>query len=235
MAQGDLHVALTLPAFIAGATLYSKLPFDTQAAVMHSGSVEHTTAYKALLFGLSLWAIVELGRILKPIAVNGNYLSAINAERYRLSTAAALIGICSAFLYMVHGRWAYSSRLLDYLSEPDSATGIQNSDAIYLMLALLTGAVVSALLSHQFKVSFARDKWQRHLAGGLLMGYGTLMVPGGNAKLIVYDIPHFTIHAIAAYLAMIAGIVLVLGIQKSIYGEIEAVCCVGDECRIIKG
>ncbi|MGD8617032.1 MAG: YeeE/YedE thiosulfate transporter family protein [Gammaproteobacteria bacterium] len=106
IAHGDLHVALTLPAFIAGAIIHTSVPFDQPAAVVHSGSTEYTAAFKVLLIALSLWAIYELGRILKPIVKSGNYVSAMTAKRYRLSTAAALIGTCSAFLYLGHGRRA---------------------------------------------------------------------------------------------------------------------------------
>lgn len=234
IAQGDLHVALTLPAFITGAIIYTYLPFNTPTTLVHSRPTEYNVAFKILLVVLSFWAIYELGRILKSVLNSGNYLSAINAKRYRLSTAAALIGICSAFLYLAHGRWAYSSRLLDHLSASSSTASMQGNDAIYLISALLAGAVVSALFSGQFKVSFARDKWHRNLGGGLLMGFGAIMVPGGNAKLLLHDIPNLAIYAIAAYLAMVAGIALALGIQKSIYGKIETVCCAGDECQIIK-
>jgi hypothetical protein len=56
---------------------------------------------------------------------------------------------------MGDGRWTCSSRLLDHLTKPVSTPGMQGNDNIYLMLALQAGAVVSALLSRQFKVSFA--------------------------------------------------------------------------------
>ena len=52
--------------------------------------------------------------------------------------------------------------------------------AVWLFVALLTGAVVSAVSNRQFAFSFAADTWLRNIAGGFLMGLGAMLVPGGT-------------------------------------------------------
>ena len=46
--------------------------------------------------------------------------------------------------------------------------------------------------------------------GGILMGAGGALVPGGNDTLILVLIPNLSLQAIASYLALLAGIACVL-------------------------
>ena len=66
------------------------------------------------------------------------------------------------------------------------------------------------------------------------MGFGALLVPGGNGKLMLQDLPHFSTHALVAYLAMVIGIAVFLMLQMRLFGSSEVVTCDGDECRIQK-
>jgi hypothetical protein len=112
---------------------------------------------------------------------------------------------------------------------------VSGATSVYLILALLTGAIVSAISNRALKLSFAGDKWQRNLSGGFVMGVGAALVPGGNGKLILHDLPHASAHAILAYLAMVVGIALILLVQKRLFGRIDVISCAGDECSVSKG
>jgi hypothetical protein len=185
-----------------------------------------------LMIGLSLWALIELYRILRSLSATG-IVKSITTKRYRLSSAAALIGLSSGFLYLFHGRWAYSSKILDYFAEDPSPPFI-GTRASYLILALLAGAVTSAFSNRQFKVSFAGNTWHRNVMGGYLMGLGAMLVPGGNGKLILHDLPHLSLLATIAYLAMVIGIALTLLMEKRLFGQIDIVSCAGDKCTLVK-
>jgi len=178
------------------------------------------------------WALRELVVIIWSSIKNGDYWSALRAKRYRLSTGAALVGVCSGFLYLIHGRWAYSSQIIDHLTDNQSTQSVPGMVGIGLFLALLTGAVASAISSRQFGFTFAKNDWHKNLIGGFLMGFGAIMIPGGNAKLILQDIPQLSTHAISAYLAMVLGITLTLLALRRFYGEWEIVNCSGHTCKI---
>ena len=109
------------------------------------------------------------------------------------------------------------------------------SVAGWLFVALLSGAIFSAASSRQFVFSFAGDTWIRNVAGGLLMGFGAMMVPGGNAALILHDLPSVSLKALLAYLAMVVGIALTLMAMGRITGESMTVRCSGDLCAVDKG
>ncbi len=232
LAQGELHFAITLPAFIGGATAASML--ELQFGVIESDvfSLNFNQIPTILMAAAGLWAVFELQRLIVPALRNG-VVSALSRKRYSLSGAAAFIGITSGFLYLVHGRWAYSAQLLDYYTSPDPQPYI-GSTAFYLLLALLIGALISAASNKTLRINIATEKWPRSLSGGFLMGLGVWLVPGGNGKLMLQDLPHLSLHALVAYLAMIIGIAAFLMLHSAIYGPSEIVSCDGDECRIDK-
>ena len=232
IAQGDIHFALTLPAFIVGAISISILPLHATDQNNGMFAIDFSDIPIFLLIVISLWAVLELFWILRSLTTTG-LVKSINAKRYRLSSAAALIGLSSGFLYLFHGRWAYSSKILDYFAQDSSAPFI-GTTAFYLILALLAGAVTSAVSNRQFKVSFAGNTWHRNVAGGYFMGFGAMLVPGGNGKLILHDLPHLSLLATIAYLAMIIGMALTLLIEKRLYGKIDIVSCAGDKCTLVK-
>ncbi len=60
------------------------------------------------------------------------------------------------------------------------------------------------------------------------------MVPGGNGKLILHDLPNLAVNAYFAYLFMVIGIAITLMLQKQIYGTINSVSCGGDLCKVGK-
>jgi uncharacterized membrane protein YedE/YeeE len=232
LAQGELHLAATLPAFIAGAVLANRVDLSLPVLSTNPYFLDFATIPPLFLILLSLWAIIELSRI-STEAVRAGVINSISRKRYRLSSAAAFMGMTSGLLYLFNGRWAYSSKILDYYAR-DTDTAFVGTSAFYLLIALLVGAFVSAFSNRQFRFNFARSMWQRNLAGGFIMGFGAMLVPGGNGKLILQDLPHLSVHALVAYAAMIAGIAVTLMVQMHVFGKMEIVTCNGDECVIKK-
>ena len=107
--------------------------------------------------------------------------------------------------------------------------------ALWLFLALLSGAIASAISNGQFSFSFDRGMWFRNLVGGFLMGVGAMIVPGGNASLILQDLPALSLHAILAYMAMVIGIAVTLMVLGRVMGMAMTVSCGGDFCSVKKG
>lgn len=100
--------------------------------------------------------------------------------------------------------------------------------AVWLFVALLCGAVVSAVSNRQLAFSFDTDMWIRNLAGGFLMGSGATLVPGGNAVLMLQDLPALSLHAAIAYIAMVFGIAITLMAFDRWMGSSMTVKCYAD-------
>lgn len=235
IAQGNFHVALTLPSFALGVV--------TMSVVLSRMAIHSTPSAPwlgergsfALLVVLGLWGLWEIARIIGPNLRGDGLWRGLTDGRYRLSTGAAIVGICSGGIYALHGRWAYSSQLVDTFVERPGLTSAGGKVAAWLFLALLAGAVASAISNRQFSFSFDAGMWVRNLIGGFLMGVGAMIVPGGNAALILQDLPALSLHALLAYLAMVVGIGLTLMLFARVMGASMNVSCGGDVCVVTKG
>ena len=96
--------------------------------------------------------------------------------------------------------------------------------------------IVSSVLSRRFFLDWrALTEWRGFLCGGILMGIGAALVPGGNDVLLLNAIPGLSPHALPAYLAMLAGVAIALMVVKWLGGEWEVINCSGDQCQELEG
>jgi hypothetical protein len=132
--------------------------------------------------------------------------------RWQPPVATAAIGVCGALACAVAGGWTYieaAQRLVRGL--PIAAAA---SDAM-LFLALLAGAVFAAGIGGTLKLAWPdRAQSLRSLIGGLVMGIGATLVPGGNDWLVLRGMPALTLHAWVAYAAMTAAIAVTIVVAR---------------------
>ena len=200
--------------------------FSGEAYLVRSGF------WPRLVFAsLLLWALWEARRLwrLRPA---GEGLGALAlAQRYRLSTAALLLGASNALLYALHGNWAYTATLARGVQHATDGGARPEPIAWLLFLFLVAGMVFSAWQRKSFRLQWRPTMdWSRHPAGGALMGFGAAMVPGGNDALLLHGIPTLSPHAVPAYLAMLLGIGVTLGFMRLAGARLEPIDCSGDIC-----
>lgn len=181
---------------------------------------------------LWLWAGWEIFRLLRSRPRRMSWTRRINAERYRLSAAAALIGISGAVLFAVNGPWAYTTVLAHGAAA--LLTSGPGPDAVLVALAgaALAGVGVSAWASGRFRIRLPSALgWLRHLAGGMMMGLGAALVPGGNFTLVLNGIPMLSPHALPAFVALLVGIAVPMLVMRIATGSVMHIDCSGDVCR----
>ena len=219
LADGDLGMAAALAGFLAGVSTW----IGVQAAGWPMGLAPVVSPWLRwprlapwLLALLLAWALHrlyvlwQLSRGRRPIK------AVLLAPTYHLSASAALMGLAAGLLYATQGAWSYTNYLrTQVLNLLDAAPAPSMLHAV-LVLALLAGMVVSAVQRGSFGWRWPRDAagWLRHAGGGALMGSGASMVPGGNDTLLLGSLPTMTASALFSYLAMLAGIALVLGVLR---------------------
>jgi toxin CptA len=130
--------------------------------------------------------------------------------------ATTVIGVTFLFMFLLVGAWAYT----DVLAE--LARGMAGSLVArgVLLLALLVGAMLGGYAAGRWRstpVSFAQ--LAKCLAGGLLMGWGSLLIPGGNDGLILVGMPLLWPYAWVAFLAMCIVIGGALLMEKASAGR----------------
>jgi uncharacterized membrane protein YedE/YeeE len=238
LGNGNLGMFVTLTGFVAGAAFFE------WANIMGTGIGATTAApwveldvVSATAVGivLTLWMIWELRRLWRS-APSAHWWALMASPRYRLSTAAAVIGISNGILYAMLGTWSYTHTLKlgvrQVIAPGDAAIDPMRMNLLWwLFVALLFGVILSSALGRRFDLSWRpRQQWLSFFFGGSLMGMGAAAVPGGNDVLLLNAIPGLSPHALPAYLAMLVGIWIALMVFKWRGGAWQVVDCGGDRC-----
>jgi toxin CptA len=118
--------------------------------------------------------------------------------------ATTVIGITFLFaLLLVGSTWAYTDLLAD-LARGMAGNLVARS---LLLVALLLGAAWGGWTAGRWRSTPASAvQLLRCLAGGVMMGWGSLLIPGGNDGLILVGMPLLWPYAWAAFLCMCLAI-----------------------------
>ena len=175
-----------------------------------------------LLLALAFAEAARLWRTRPP----GPATALVLAKQYRLSTAAMLIGLAAGLIYLIEGPYGYATTVQQGV---EAALGRRPSPAAtrwVLLAAALAGMLASTLQRKSFRLDWQpRARWLMNLAGGVLMGLGVALAPGGNDSLVLYAIPILSPHALPTYAALALGIAVgLLAIRKLLRIETRAEC-----------
>ena len=121
--------------------------------------------------------------------------------------ATSVIGVAFVLLFLLVGSWAYT----DVLAEAAGGRAGDLPARACLLLALFAGAVVGGATAGRFRATRPEPAaLARCLAGGVLMGWGSLLIPGGNDGLILMGMPLLWPYAWVAFATMCATVALAL-------------------------
>lgn len=235
LGDGDPNLAVTVLAWPLGAVMGSFL--------MRAGHLElpmpiHTDLPRPdspmiwVILALSLgWVVWQLAVIMRPLLRAGAFPQAALAPQYRLTVAAAVMAIGNLLLYNQFRAWSFTSVTLSTVlpSRFPTSTSIELLWAV--LLVALFGVFVSAILRKSFvRHSLTGGRIIQHGTGGLAMGVGAAMIPGGNDSLVLYGMASLSPHAFPAYAAILVGIALVFAMMKSVGAAVPPIRCSGDIC-----
>lgn len=125
-------------------------------------------------------------------------------ERLGPLAAMAGVGLAGGLLYGLHPRWGYGV-VIDSLAMSGPPVMGMKIDMLLpgLVAATIAGGLSSSLIGGTFR---PRPPGLRtaplRVIGGLLMGSGGAMIPGGNDGLVLYSLPALIPAAFLAYGAM---------------------------------
>ena len=129
--------------------------------------------------------------------------------------ATASIGVLFALLVALAGAWAYTDLLADLVQQMAGARPLSRPMQWALAAALLGGALAGGWRAGTWRWPRPWPWLQtlRCLAGGALLGWGSLWVPGSNDGLLLLGLPLLWPHAWAALAVMVATIALLLRLR----------------------
>ncbi len=235
LGNGDLRMLVTLFGLVIGlaGASYSQerrwLP--SPESVDLSLSMQPVVAI-VLTAVLSIWGLRELWRLWRNRIRGISWRKLVFPNRYRLSTAALLLGISNGLIYSLFGPWSYTRTVRTAVNH----IVLERPGPEILHWLLFAAVIVGVLLSSLTRRSFALH-WRirfaslRNLLGGILMGVGIALTPGGNDVLILHTIPSGSPQALPAYAALLAGTATALMVMRALGGAVSKVECSGDICR----
>ena len=234
LGSGDLGMVATLVAFFLGAVAVIASPIDAVSETVEqlpSILMRRQDVAALLTVALSVWAIRQAWRLWRGRPGGQGPRQLLLSERYRLSTGAALIGLSAGILFAVQGAWLYTSTMKSLAAMTFEPTAGPSFDRLLLVLAILFGVGLSVWQRRAFRLQVPGPVAAlRHFAGGMMMGAGAAMIPGGNDVLILQTIPLLLPHALLAYLGVLLGIYLVMATMTLLRQEIKRLDCSGDVC-----
>ena len=229
--DGEGRMAATVVGFAIGVVLFSVLVGAGHLAPPRPAPTDigQLTAWAWVIVpALGLFAGYEAVRLWRSRPPGTPFRQLILARQYRLSTAALLIGIAGATIFRLFGSAGYTSTFELAIRQFLGISGVSNRRWL-LLLAVLAGMLASALERRSFHIDiWPRVDWLRNISGGVLMGLGTALAPGGNDVLVLYSIPVLSPHALPAFMAMAIGVVAGLVFMRMLLGIEMRVACRND-------
>jgi hypothetical protein len=208
LASGDGAMLMTLAGFATGSLLTARVAGGPVAGGAIPFLAIPGTLQAAIIVAAWLWAVLELRRfILRRSAGRGR----------SLAIAAAGLGLCNGILFVLQGPWAYTAAIAQTSGYVFGWSPAPHLVVVVLFAALVGGAGIGAWRSGRFSLRWQGERpWTQHFLGGVLMGGGAALVPGGNDAVLLNAVPLLAEHAVPTFAAMLLGVTVGLVLQRRI-------------------
>jgi uncharacterized membrane protein YedE/YeeE len=232
MVDGEIGMFLTVVGFVVGVLLFvAMLGAGTlirpAPAPSQIPDMIHVAPYVGAL--LLILALYELARLWRSRPAGASLRDLVLAPAYRMSTAALLMGLAGGLIFLLFGSAGYTTTFQQVV-EAHAGTRPMPAYGRWIVLgAVLLGMFASTWQRGSFRVDWQpRLSWLRNIFGGILMGLGCALLPGGNDALILYGIPGLSPHALPAYAALLLGIFVALATMRLMFRHEMRVACRND-------
>ena len=161
-----------------GVPMPKKLPYGSP--------VLQASALVAIVFvAFALWRLARpwLGG---TKTMSARWHEALAARIWSPHAATTVIGVTFVVMLLLVGGWAYTDVLAELARGMSASVGART----VLALALLAGAALGGWTAGLFRSTrLSPTQLLRCVVGGVLMGWGSLLLPGGNDGLILVGMP----------------------------------------------
>ena len=220
LGTGEWAYAATPLGFFVGCLSVSLLP---------TAAAEHGTRMSPVLSGPWWLAILAAafivartgialfaGRAGERMSVRAYAAHALRTRIWSPHAATCVIGVAFVVILLLSGAWAYT----DVLAELAHGMAASLPARIGLLVALFAGAIVGGATAGRFRATRIRATGLlRCFCGGVLMGWGSLLIPGSNDGLILVGMPLAWPYAWLAFATMCATIAAAQLLEFSHFGH----------------
>lgn len=188
--RGGSIAAMILAALLLGPHMSSAALMLPERAAVTSPLAGHPTLALAIGGALAVVAARYIHRRIGWHAPRGGWSPL---------AAMSLVGAASGILFALDRHWVYTGRIADIAYGRMIAPG-----AMIGLAVLVTGMVVAAIANGSFRIERGSlQSWMRAVLGGLLMGVGATLVPGGNDAMLFTGVPLLLPNLLTGYAAFI--------------------------------
>jgi toxin CptA len=129
-------------------------------------------------------------------------------------TATIVIGVSFVITLLLAGRWAYTDVLAD-LARAQAGRTAHLGLPVLLLMALYAGALIGGRTAGRWRSTpVDLGRLLRCFAGGVLMAWGSLLIPGSNDGLILIGLPLLRPYAWLAFASMFATIAIAIHVER---------------------
>ncbi len=173
-----------------------------------------STVFAFLFVAFVLWRLWPgLQALRSPDRVKG-----LSQKIWAPHAATVVIGVSFVITLLLAGRWAYTDVLADLARAMDgkSVSEVVSALPVLLLLALYAGALTGGLTAGLWQPTrLSATQLLRCFAGGVVMGWGSLLIPGSNDGLILIGMPLLRPYAWLAFASMFGTIALAMQISRA--------------------
>ena len=210
--SGSWAYIFTPVGFYVGCVSVGAVFSPLAAQALADGSpVLQTSVWVALLF--FVFMLMRIGRPIVASARKRELRALLTRHVWSPHAATTVIGVTFLIMLLLVGSWAYTDVLVEL------ARGMAGSVAArsLLLLALLLGAALGGWTAGRFRhTRISAGQVLRCFLGGVLMGWGSLLIPGGNDGLILVGMPLLWPYAWVAFATMCVTIAAALLLLRAV-------------------
>lgn len=217
LGSGEWAYAATPVGFYVGCVSVAWFSAPAPLRVTDVSPVVQASGWLALVFlGFALWRLAGLAHaVVRPgdVSKASSLGQRLAATLWAPHVATTVIGIAFVFLLLLVGTWAYTDTLADLARGMAASIGAK----ILLLAGLFGGAILGGWTAgrlHSTRVSIAQ--LLRCFTGGVMMAWGSLLIPGSNDGMILIGIPLLRPYAWTGFVTMCAVIAAALLLERAL-------------------
>jgi uncharacterized membrane protein YedE/YeeE len=212
--SGDVNYLATPLGFYLGCLSVGLFSAPTTDSLAAASPVLRASGVVAIVFIVfAIWRIVP--PLLKAAtAARGDGVARALAQRvWAPHAATGVIGVTFVIILLLVGVWAYT----DVLAQLARGMSMRLALGVLFLLALYVGALIGGWTAGRLRAMRPTLAGvAKCLAGGALMAWGTLLIPGSNDGLILIGMPLLRPYAWMAFATMCVTIAAALWVRRQL-------------------
>lgn len=217
LGSGEWAYGLTPVGYFVGClSVMTVFPRPAADTLMQASPVFRVAGAFALAFVLFvLWRVRSGLSVLR----GADRAARLGQKVWAPHAATIVIGVSFVVTLLLAGRWAYTDVLAD-LARAMGAARVDLAMPVLLLLALYAGALIGGVTADRWRPTrISAQQAVRCFTGGVLMAWGSLLIPGSNDGLILIGIPLLRPYAWLAFATMFGTIAAATLLHRRLVGS----------------